>query len=715
MTLHLQHDRNRLVFSGRLDATGARELDAWLAGADAVPAVWDLSGLVFLSSAGIRSLLTLDRRLRAGGRRAQVVVPAGSLVADILELAGLAAQWDIHAEAAAAHRHALPVTSGGLSRTASGRSYRIMPARGRGRVTTLAAAPEGRPLLVRFDELGVAFGRGGFSAGSAADEPEHGDLFSTGHTVLIRGAGGLTDFFETAAPAATFARVETAVRLETDAGERWDAEGAVAWSGLCADLAARAAATGAATWAAGIAGESAGRPTVLAVFAAVGQSPRSLALRADGPAGAAAGGSWAEAATAVAQAGNPELFQPDEATELTAVRAWFLADPEVVDGAAQRLVIAAPEPLPEAWERIVRATFTDEARVQLRRLTGGFMAATFAAATVDRQGRRTLPTVLKISPRAVTAREEAAHRQYVRPFILNNATVLIGQAAQGEFAGLRYNFLGITGSDSQLQPLEALYLGADFPSALAAIHQTLTNVLNPWYGQAAVSTVRPFADHDPRGLFTQLPQAAQETLGISPDAPRFACAPLGRDLPNPYYFLRNRWDGLLAHTQAWAACITHGDLNFNNVLVDERGNIYVIDFSETRIRNVAADFARLEAIALLQHPRISAPGDRDRILEVIAGSLRGPVWTMPAAAVADEPLLQRAVALATAVRGLAATRVADPAHEAAYLLPLLEWSMPIVAFRQIEPERKELAAWASGLILERILTTLGLPLPGAGP
>jgi|GEM_PF-4473102 len=144
MTLHLQHDRNRLVFSGRLDATGARELDAWLAGADAVPAVWDLSGLVFLSSAGIRSLLTLDRRLRAGGRRAQVVVPAGSLVADILELAGLAAQWDIHAEAAAAQRHALPVTSGGLSRTASGRSYRIMPARGRGRVTTLAAAPEGR-------------------------------------------------------------------------------------------------------------------------------------------------------------------------------------------------------------------------------------------------------------------------------------------------------------------------------------------------------------------------------------------------------------------------------------------------------------------------------------------------------------------------------------------------------------------------------------------
>jgi hypothetical protein len=58
------------------------------------------------------------------------------------------------------------------------------------------------------------------------------------------------------------------------------------------------------------------------------------------------------------------------------------------------------------------------------------------------------------------------------------------------------------------------------------------------------------------------------------------------------------------------------------------------------------------------------------------------------------------------VRGLASQHVADPAHEAAYLFPLLEWSVPIVAFRQVERVRKQVAMWSSGLILERLLRAL---------
>ena len=76
-----------------------------------------------------------------------------------------------------------------------------------------------------------------------------------------------------------------------------------------------------------------------------------------------------------------------------------------------------------------------------------------------------------------------------------------------------------------------------------------------------------------------------------------------------------------------------------------------------------------------------------------------------------DPLLLRAITLAAELRALAATRVADPSHEAAYLMPLLEWTIPIVAFRQIERERKQLAAWSTGLILERLLQAMSLPEP----
>jgi hypothetical protein len=297
----------------------------------------------------------------------------------------------------------------------------------------------------------------------------------------------------------------------------------------------------------------------------------------------------------------------------------------------------------------------------------------------------------------------------VRPFILNNATVLMAQAVHGEYAGLRYNFLGITGAESRLQPLESLYLGDTPAEALTAIRQTLTNVLRPWYGQAVVAPVHPFADHDPRGLFTTLPAVAQEVLGIDPDAPRIDCPLLGRTVPNPYYFLQHRWDSLRGYTASWATSITHGDLNLNNVLVDERRNIYVIDFSETRVRNVAADFARLEAIGMLQHTRLDHDDDARAVLTHVLRSLEGSIWTPPAAVVPPEPMLARAAELAADVRGLASQRVADPAHEAAYLLPLLEWSVPIVAFRQVERMRKQVAAWSSGMILERLLRALDLP------
>jgi hypothetical protein len=274
---------------------------------------------------------------------------------------------------------------------------------------------------------------------------------------------------------------------------------------------------------------------------------------------------------------------------------------------------------------------------------------------------------------------------------------------------LRYNFVGITGTESRLQTLESLYLSDSFPDAIAALRQTLANVLDPWYGQAVVSDVKPFASHDPRVVFPTLPEAAFEALGIDADEPRLACPPLGRDLPNPYHFLRHRWDSLLPRTEVWATSVTHGDLNLSNVLVDERRNIYVIDFSETRIRNVASDFARIEPIGLLQYTRVADSADGVAILRVVEASLRSPIWQMPPPPETSDPLLRRAVALAAELRALAAKRVAEPAHEAAYLMPLLEWTIPMVAFRQLGRERKQVAVWSTALILERLLQVMRVP------
>ena len=106
---------------------------------------------------------------------------------------------------------------------------------------------------------------------------------------------------------------------------------------------------------------------------------------------------------------------------------------------------------------------------------------------------------------------------------------------------------------------------------------------------------------------------------------------------------------------------------------------------------------------MLQHTRMSEPGDGEAVLAQVVASLRAPIWDYTPAVDAADPMLVRATTLASSLRQLASQRVADRSHEAAYLFPLLEWSIPIVAFQQVERERKQVAAWASGLILERIM------------
>jgi anti-anti-sigma factor len=78
---------------GEVDMSNAEELRAALA--TAVPAeakglVLDLSALDYLDSAGIRMIYHLSEAVRARRQTLEVVVPRGSMVADVLRLAGVA-------------------------------------------------------------------------------------------------------------------------------------------------------------------------------------------------------------------------------------------------------------------------------------------------------------------------------------------------------------------------------------------------------------------------------------------------------------------------------------------------------------------------------------------------------------------------------------------------------------------------------------------------
>ena len=701
-----------LALSGKLDILGASTLDDWAAKQAKVPVVWDIGQLSFISSAGIRSLMKLDRVIRSSGQRPQVC-GLHPMIRDVLTATGLIKHWDFHENRTAAVTAAGHAGSGplGTHTTAAGRIYSHQTGNAPLRVTLFQSTESGTLMPISFAELGNCIGSGGFGANAVQASEIAGPICGTGETLIVQTPEGASDFLRTVEPGRTFAFVDWAMRFDGEGTHALEPQAPLTFGALQQDLLEFAQKANANSWVSSISCEVTGKQVLLIGW----QLPTRcgwLALHGDEPSAGIQPNTPSSAFAALNSAVQPDIIHLPADAQLSRCRVWLEYAPVIKNGAEQRLSIDVEENLPADWELIIRAIFANESRVKLKRLTGGFVASTFAAESYDQQQRRMLPTVLKLAPYEITRREEQAYLNAVRPFILNNSTVLFGKAAHGDYAGLRYNFVGIAGTNGKLQSLEAIYRSNDFDQALSIVEQTLTDILNPWYGQAKLSQVQPFHDHDMRAFFPTLPDNAESLLGIDPDRQFLSIEAIDRDVLNPYWFIKHRLDQVFDFTQQWHVSITHGDLNFNNILVDEKLNVYLIDFSETKARSVASDFARIEAIGMFQHTRIQNPDDETRILRVVDQMLKTNVYTPneTASHTGDDDLLTRALHLTTKVRSLAGKRVASHLDEAAYLLPLFQWVVPIVAFSNADQRQKRVAAYSAGMILERALAQMGVPL-----
>ena len=380
-------------------------------------------------------------------------------------------------------------------------------------------------------------------------------------------------------------------------------------------------------------------------------------------------------------------------------------------GTLHRIKIERPEvdDWREEWDTITRRIYSDSARIVLKPLTGGFTSRTYRAESYDWDGRKQLPTVLKIGSVAVTEREVSAYRTCVEKFILNNSTTIMGTERCEDWAGLRYNFLGITGPDSRITWLENVYKERPTAVFLELLDRIFTNIFKPWYGQPRWEVIRPYADHDPRVLFDSLLEDAQSELGISPDDELLTCPPLGIDLPNPFRFLKHGYEERREREYRWYTGITHGDLNLKNILVDERDNVYIIDFSESRQRNVVSDFARLEPILKFELTRLDGPDDLAELLRfeqglVCARSLDEPLlWRYQG----SDPMVEKAYETICRLRRYADKVTLFETNLIPYLVAVLEWTLPVVSYRQFDLERKRLAAYSAGLITRQILQLEG--------
>ncbi|MGE5398189.1 MAG: STAS domain-containing protein [Chitinophagales bacterium] len=401
-----------------------------------------------------------------------------------------------------------------------------------------------------------------------------------------------------------------------------------------------------------------------------------------------------------------DVLAVDGNTEITEARIWLYTPLTVRSGEEKLLQIEVTDgmKLPEEWEIITRRLYSDARRVVLEPLTGGFSGSKpFRVVAYDEQNRRMLPTVVKIGQTRSIDKEIINHQKFVHGYILNNSTTIMGTSTVGEYTGMRYNFVGIGGPESSLNWLTNHFRQRPAEELIPLFNNVFTHVLKPWYGQPCWEKIYPYRDHNPIGNFPDLFESAQ-TMGIPSEQEYIDCPELGRTLPNPYHFLRYEYPARESISQLWYTGINHGDLNMQNILLDDRENVYIIDFSDTRPRNIVSDFARLEPIFKFEMTRLETDQDFTDMLEFeqALASIDSMDEVPPFVYKGSDPSVQKAYQMICQIRKYARQVIIFETDIIPYLLAMLEWTYPVIIYQQLTPFGKKMAAYSAALIVEQI-------------
>jgi anti-anti-sigma factor len=398
----------------------------------------------------------------------------------------------------------------------------------------------------------------------------------------------------------------------------------------------------------------------------------------------------------------------NKAEQIRIIEAWLFAGEVFKDASVSRLTLEIP---PDAgldfFHRfLIRRLYSDSSHVIIHPLHGGYSAQTFHVTSLDENGRKMRPTVLKIANRDLVSREAERCKEYALPYIFNNCASVLGSEFIGDRGAMRYNFVGIGGEESTLKWLTHYYKSESIGFLDSLFDKIFLKILKPWYGQPVKTIMYPFRDHDPTlTFFPHIFNSAKDLFNISSDSRYIAVQETGRLMLNPYWFLKYEFSRLRDYGMEYNSSVCHGDLNMQNILLDESMNVYLIDFSETRPKSVVSDFARLEAIFLIDNAPVTTNSDLKSYID-----FAGKFFTVsrldnddfPEYRGRNEEWIAKNFALARKMRKYAYIHSGGNSDPVPYFIALLEWVLPVICYSSLPENSKRLSMIVSSILCEQL-------------
>ncbi|WP_181197871.1 phosphatase domain-containing protein [Enhygromyxa salina] len=331
--------------------------------------------------------------------------------------------------------------------------------------------------------------------------------------------------------------------------------------------------------------------------------------------------------------------------------------------------------------------YRDSARLELTPLSGGFSgAAVFAVRSEDALGHLHSPSVAKLGPRGLLAKERVAFER-VEPILGNDAPRVLGYVDLGDRAGLKYAFAAM--GQGGVRTFKSLY-EADAPV------ERLVHALDDVFGDVLGRFERA-------ALYEPLPLLAHYGFSVrhAPSVARNVAAIVGPEAAARSALVRFYEDALPtlgSPPEHHFVSFVHGDLNGANILLDERDNVWLIDFFHADRAHVLKDLVKLENDLLflfmpLAHEAALAEGKR---LVDALGAVEDLAAELPESppGVTLAPLL-RAWALLRTLRGYVARYCRSDRDPSQHRVAALRYAAHTLSFDEASPLQRRLALHAA--------------------
>jgi DNA-binding response OmpR family regulator len=209
------------------------------------------------------------------------------------------------------------------------------------------------------------------------------------------------------------------------------------------------------------------------------------------------------------------------------------------------------------------------------------------------------PVIVKFGSIGEIKEELHRYEQYVKRYIVGvHSTVVLDQRRTSRIGGVAYSLVNT--ADEQIQHFGKFHAASDIEDIKFALERLFFDTCQPWYENPGRTVPCNLAE-EYQALLKFSPdrilRALASELDIVEDSGNitFPDLPDSRTFANPVHAMVRQ-----NMTVGTYRCITHGDFNPNNILVDTNKQTWLIDFERTCESHYLRDVAQLDAVMRVQ-------------------------------------------------------------------------------------------------------------------